>query len=39
MFLRSDARSVLEGSADNEDMGVSIPMNHDIETITTVSLD
>lgn len=39
MFLRSESHAILKGSADNEDMGVAIPMDHDIETVTTVSLD
>jgi hypothetical protein len=39
MFLSSESRLTMSGSADNEDMGVSIPMNHDIKTITTVTLD
>jgi hypothetical protein len=39
MFVRSDSRVVVQGSADNEDMGVSIPMKHNIKMITTVSLD
>jgi hypothetical protein len=39
MFLSAETRANLKGSADNEDMGVAIPMNHDIEMITTVSLD
>jgi hypothetical protein len=39
MFLSVESRTVLKGSADNEEMGVSIPMDHNIESITTVSLD
>jgi hypothetical protein len=39
MFLSSESRATMKGSADNEDMGVAIPMDHDFETITTVSLD
>jgi len=39
MFLSSETRFNMKGSADNEEMGVSIPMEHDIETMTTVSLD
>ncbi|MDH3216020.1 MAG: hypothetical protein OEN01_06970 [Candidatus Krumholzibacteria bacterium] len=39
MFLSAETHAVLKGSADNEDMGVAIPMNHDIKTITSVRLD
>ena len=39
MFLRAESNANIKGSADNEEMGVSIPMDHEIETITTVNLD
>ena len=39
MFLKTETRAVLKGSAGNDELGVSIPMNHDIETVTTVSFD
>jgi len=39
MLLSADSQSVIEGSADNEAMGMSIQMKHDIETLTKVGLD
>ena len=39
MLLSAESQSVVEGSADNKEMGMSIQMKHDIETATTVSLD
>lgn len=39
MVLRTESHSVLEGLAENQDMGVSVPMNHDITTVATVTLD
>jgi hypothetical protein len=39
MFLSVETHAVMKGSADNEEMGVFIPMDHNIETTTTVRLD
>jgi hypothetical protein len=39
MLFRSESRSIAEGSADNEDMGFSAQMNHQIESTTNVSFD
>ncbi len=39
MLLSAESQSVVSGSAGNEEMGMSIQMKHDIETVTKVSLD
>jgi hypothetical protein len=39
MLVSNEAHSVVEGSADNDEMGMSIQMKHDIETVTKLSLD
>lgn len=39
MLLSSESSSVVEGSAVNEDLGVSIPMKHYNDRVVTVSFD
>lgn len=39
MLLRSESNSVLTGSADNEEMGMSIQMDHEFKTLTKINLD
>jgi hypothetical protein len=39
MFLASESRSTTKGSADNEEMGFSAQMDHEIELITIVKFE